>query len=72
LLPTCGLHFILKAKQSGPSRSARTKSTKVDAGGGAAAERRKLFLVSLAVGEGESRHGGIADFHHESGIRYAS
>jgi hypothetical protein len=27
----------------------------------------ELFLVSVAAGEGESRHGGSAAFHHESG-----
>jgi hypothetical protein len=33
-------------------------------------ERWKLFLVNLAVGEGEFRHGGTAAFHHESGNRH--
>ena len=31
------------------------------------AERGRLFVVSVAVGEGESRNGGTAAFQHEPG-----
>jgi hypothetical protein len=54
LLTELGNSFALVLQRCRPQR-------------GWAAERRKLFLVSVAVGEGEFRHGGTAAVQPESG-----